>query len=96
MFFTSGKDEKFKVWDTNSMRVVDEYDMKLKIYNHNMSLVMASNSKNLIALALQSGQVRFIDLNTGSFTHTLKAHPNSNCICVQWSTFDENILASAG
>ena len=30
---------------------------------------MSTNSRTLIALALDNGQVRFIDLNSGSFTH---------------------------
>lgn len=57
---------------------------------------MANNSKTLIALALDNGQVRFIDLNSGSYTHTLKAHAHGYCVCVQWSPYDTNILASAG
>ena len=75
---------------------MDEYNLKHKIYNHSLSLMMSSSSKTLIALALNNGEVRFVDLNSGSFTHTLKAHPNSYCVCVQWSPYDSNILASAG
>jgi DNA excision repair protein ERCC-8 len=96
MFFTSGMDSKFKVWDTNSLQVVDQYDLNHKIYSHNLSILMSSETKTLIALALDNGQVRFVDLNSGSFTHTLKAHPNSYCVCVQWSPYDPNILSSAG
>ena len=96
MFFTSGMDQKFKVWDTNSLSVVDEYNLKQKIYSHHTSISMASTDKTLIALALDNGQVRFIDLNCGSFTHTLKAHNHGHCVAVQWSPIDSNILASAG
>ena len=45
---------------------------------------------------MENGQVRFIDINSGSYTHTLKAHHQSYCVCVQWSPTDENILCSAG
>jgi DNA excision repair protein ERCC-8 len=79
-----------------SKKVVDEYNLKHKIYNHNLSHLTTSSSKTLIALALDNGQVRFIDISSGSFTHTLKAHHQSNCVCVQWSPTDENILCSAG
>ena len=58
--------------------------------------MMSSNANTLIALALDNGQVRFIDLNSGSFTHTLKAHHQSYCVCVQWSPYDLNKLVSAG
>ena len=79
-----------------TFKVVDEYDLTVKIYSHHMSLAMATDAKNLVALALKNGQIRFIDLNSGSFTHTIKAHPNSYCVCVQWSPYDSNILSSAG
>jgi DNA excision repair protein ERCC-8 len=89
-------DQKFKVWDTNSLAVVDEYALNHKIYNHNISTLMSNSAKTLIALALDNGQIRLIDLNSGSFSHTLKAHSHGYCVCVQWSPYDPNILASGG
>lgn len=96
MFFTSGMDEKFKVWDTNSLEVVDEYALRHKIYSHHISTLNASSTKTLIALALDNGEIRFIDLNSGSFTHTLKAHSHGYCGSVQWSPANPNLLASSG
>ena len=77
-------------------KMVDEYRLKHKIYSHNISMVASCNAKSLVALALDNGQVRFIDLNSGAYTHTLKAHPQGYCVCVQWSPLDPNVLASGG
>ncbi len=77
-------------------KMVDEYRLKHKIYSHNISMVASCNAKSLVALALDNGQVRFIDLNSGAYTHTLKAHPQGYCVCVQWSPSDPNVLASGG
>lgn len=76
--------------------MVDEYSFKHKIYNHNVSSLNAGSAKTLIALALDNGQIRFVDLNSGSHTHTLKAHSHGYCVCVQWSPYDPNVLISAG
>lgn len=115
MFFTSGMDQKFKVWDTNSLvvriptkiiriffrpylnlifcdKVADEYLIKHKIYSHHIS----TQNSNLVALALDNGQVRFIDLNNGSAIHMIKAHSQGYCVSVQWSPSNSNILATAG
>ena len=53
----------------SNFKVVDEYTLKHKIYNHHISMIMSTCSSTIIALALDNGQVRFIDLNSGSFTH---------------------------
>ena len=81
MFFTSGMDQKFKVWDTNTLqvsfnsywilldliniyfKVVDEYNLRHKIFNHHISLLMSTNSKTSIALALDNGHIRLVDIN---------------------------------
>jgi DNA excision repair protein ERCC-8 len=68
--------------------------LKQKIYSHNISSV--GNCSNLVSLGLDNGQIRFIDLNSGSFTHTIKAHPSNQCLCVEWSPNRENVVASAG
>ena len=57
---------------------------------------MASNCQTLIALALDNGQVRLVDVNSGSFTHTLKAHHQHTCVSVQWSPTEANLVASGG
>lgn len=96
MFFSSGMDKKFKVWDTANMVVVDDYNLEQKIYNHHASAIGSSVEKNVIALALDDGQIRLIDIDSGSFTHTLKAHTNGHCVSAQWSPTEPHILASAG
>lgn len=53
---------------------------------------MSSNCSTIVALALDNGQVRLVDINSGSYTHTLKAHLNGYCVGVQWSPIDQNIL----
>lgn len=57
---------------------------------------MSSNSRSLIALALDNGQIRFVDLISGSCTHTLKAHTHGYCVAVRWSPYNSNFLVSAG
>jgi DNA excision repair protein ERCC-8 len=98
MFFTSGMDSKLKVWDTNSLQPVDDYTFDSKIYSHNISRLVSAK-KTLIALALENGQIRLVDINSGSSTHTIKANTTTKqsfCVSVQWSPIEPNQLISGG
>lgn len=95
MFFTSGMDKMFNVWDTNTLSIVDEYKCESKIINHSIN----EQSPSLTCLALQNGNVCFADLRTGSLIQTIKAHSSNSAICCKWSTSNGNngnILATGG
>ena len=77
-------------------KVVDEYNLRKKIYTFDILNLKVSSGSTLIAAALDNGTVRLVDVNTGSSSHTLIAHNQSKCICVQWSPIEENVLVSAG
>lgn len=72
MFVSSGNDFLVKVWDTNQMAVVEEFNLDGQIYHHDLSPV--ATRANLVAAAPHSGKVAIIDLVSGSKAHTLIGH----------------------
>ncbi|KAK3091401.1 hypothetical protein FSP39_019634 [Pinctada imbricata] len=91
MFLSSGGDKQLKVWDTNSMVPVDEYEFKGIIYSHHMSAIAVKHS--LVAAGCHSSSLQLVDLKSGSASHMLKGHQGS-IFSVKWSTRDEFLLAS--
>lgn len=89
-------DKVLKLWDTNTLQVVEEYPLEHKIYSHHISTLSPVPGRSLMALALDNGDIRLVDINSGSQTHTIKAHIHGHCGSVQWSSNRPGILASSG
>lgn len=80
-----------KVWDTNTMKPADTFQMEGRIYQHHMSSVATKHC--LIAVGSTNAQVLLVDLKSGSSTHELRGHQRT-VLTVSWSTSDEHLLAS--
>ncbi|XP_063396376.1 DNA excision repair protein ERCC-8-like [Mytilus trossulus] len=93
IFTTSGTDKLLKVWDTNNLIPVDEYEFSGIVYQHDLSPVATKHC--LIAVGCQSSRLKLVDLKSGASSHMLKGH-QSSIYCVKWSPKDEFILASGG
>lgn len=93
IFTTSGTDKLLKVWDTNNLVPVDEYEFSGIVYQHNLSPIATKHC--LIAVGCQSSRLKLVDLKSGSNSHMLKGH-HSSIYCVKWSPREEFILASGG
>ncbi|KAI9596804.1 WD40-repeat-containing domain protein [Syncephalis fuscata] len=92
MFTSSSFDGKIKVWDTNEMKAVTEFDLKDRIYTHTPSSI---SSQPLIAAATDHTQVRLCDLRTGDCVHSLTGHKKS-VMSVAWSPSKDYLLMSGG
>ncbi|KAI8050473.1 WD40-repeat-containing domain protein [Syncephalis plumigaleata] len=92
MFISSSFDGKIKVWDTNELKPVTEFNIQNRIYTHAMSSV---STQPLIAAATESTQVHLCDLRTGDYIHSLTGHKKS-VMSVEWSPTSEYLLVSGG
>lgn len=91
MCLTSGGDRILKIWDTNSMTPVDDFEFSQIVNDHHMSSVARAHS--LVAVATESTRIKLVDLKTGSASHILKGHEGA-VLTVNWSTQDEFHLVS--
>ncbi|EDV22261.1 DNA excision repair protein ERCC-8 [Trichoplax sp. H2] len=91
MFLSSGMDSLLKVWDTNNLDVVEEFNIQKPIYNHHMSPIATQHY--LVAVGSRREVVVLCDLKSGSMTHSLKGH-RSSVYTVQWSPAEEYTLAT--
>ncbi|KAK9710058.1 hypothetical protein K7432_008659 [Basidiobolus ranarum] len=92
LFTTSSFDKTIRVWDTNSMKEVCDFELNGKVYSHDMSPV---GNHCLISAAASEPFIRLCDLRSGAFTHSLTGHKGS-VITTRWSPRDEYLLASGG
>lgn len=58
MFVTASMDQEVRLWDSESMRVIDKYKNETAILDSHWGM---PNSSGLIAIALGSSCVRLID-----------------------------------
>lgn len=91
IFTSSGMDRQLRIWDTNTMKPADSYQLEGRIYQHHMSPIATKHC--LIAVGSSSSQVVLVDLKSGSATHELRGH-RSTVLTVRWSTRNEYLLAS--
>ncbi|CAO3663371.1 unnamed protein product [Rhizopus microsporus] len=92
LFVTSSYDSTIKVWDTNEMKAVEEFNMECRVHCQAMSSIA---NHSLVASAAAEPRIRLCDLANGSFTHSLTGHSGSVMSCV-WSTNQEYVLYSGG
>jgi DNA excision repair protein ERCC-8 len=60
MCLTSGGDRILKIWDTNSMTPVDDFEFSQIVNDHHMSSVARAHS--LVAVATESTRIKLVDL----------------------------------
>ncbi|CAN0352012.1 unnamed protein product, partial [Scytosiphon promiscuus] len=91
LFVSGAMDGLVKVWDTNTLGVVLEFDFKDKVFAAAMSASIGQH--NLIAVGSDSPQARLSDIRSGGFAHTLSGHSEAVWAC-KWSPTSEFLLAT--
>lgn len=90
MFVSASFDHTVKVWDTNEIEVVHEFDMTGRVYSMDISA-----SQALVAVAIDHPHVRLLDLRTTASSHTLPGH-RGKTLSIKWHPNSENMLATGG
>ncbi|CAF4784656.1 unnamed protein product, partial [Rotaria sp. Silwood2] len=93
LFITLGLDKKLKIWDTNRVKMVDEYEFNNFSYSAHMS---STTSTSIIAIGHENGDLRLIDIRTGSNSHIIHSHNKKGICLVKWFNNNPNLLASGG
>ncbi|CAN0426805.1 unnamed protein product, partial [Ectocarpus sp. 13 AM-2016] len=91
LFVSGAMDGVVKVWDTNTLGVVLEFDFKDKVYSASMSPTIGQH--HLIAVGSDSPQARLCDIRSGAFAHALSGHSEAVSACA-WSPRSEFLLAT--
>ena len=73
--------------------MVDEYQYHHFAYAAHMP---STSGASLIALAHDNGDLRFIDVRTGSDSHVIHAHHGKGVGLVKWLNNSSHLLASGG
>lgn len=73
--------------------MVDEY--KFHHFAYVAQMPSASNT-SVIALAHDSGNIRLIDIRTGSDSHVIQTHRGKGVCVLKWFHQNPHILASGG
>ncbi|CAF3582288.1 unnamed protein product [Rotaria socialis] len=93
LFITLGLDKKLKIWDTNRVKMADEYEFANFAYSAHMA---QTRNTSLIAVAHENGDLRLIDIRTGSNSHIIHSHSGKGICLVKWFNNNPNLLASGG
>lgn len=91
MFLSSSVDRTLRVWDTNAIQVVENFQLEGIIYQHQMPVNARKHC--LVATACEDSRVYLCDLKSGSAIHILKGHSKA-VVSVAWSPGNEYILAT--
>lgn len=91
MFLSSSVDSTLRVWDTNALQVVENFQLKGIIYHHQMPVNVRKHC--LVATACEDSRVYLCDLKSGSAIHILKGHSKA-VVSVAWSPRSEYFLAT--
>lgn len=73
--------------------MVDEYQYPNFAYAAQMP---STSNASMIALAHDNGDLRFIDIRTGSDTHVIHAHHGKGVGLLRWFNNSAHLLASGG
>lgn len=91
IFSSSSTDGAVKIWDTNNMRVVEQFAGFQAVHAHDMAVL--PDARCLAAVASLDRHVFLCDIRTGARTHALKGH-HAAATAVRWSPYDPYVLAS--
>ena len=91
MFISSSVDTTLRVWDTNALEVVENFQLEGIVYQHQMP----KNARRhcLVATACEDSRVYLCDLKSGSAMHILKGHSEA-VVSLAWSPRNEYLLAT--
>ena len=91
MFLSSSVDRTLRVWDTNALEVVENFQLEGIVYQHQMPVNARKHC--LVATACEDSRVYLCDLKSGSAIHILKGHSKA-VVSVAWSPRNEYFLAT--
>ena len=95
MFLSSGFDGSVKLWDTNALRMVLEFELPGRVHCAFMSPVATRHSLVAVCADESSGAIRLCDPISGSTAEELKGHRSAPwALC--WHPFNEFQIASGG
>lgn len=90
MFLSSSYDGLIKVWDSNSLENVFNFNLDNQV---NCFDINPTGHNSLIVAGSNSSHIRLLDLKTTSSVHSLSGHEGSILSC-KWNPNDCNILAT--
>lgn len=93
LFTSSGMDRQLKVWDTNTAKPAEVFQLKGLVYQHHMSPIATKHC--LIAVGSSTSHVILVDLKSGSSSHELRGH-QKGVLAVRWSPREEYQLVTGG
>jgi hypothetical protein len=73
--------------------MVDEYE--LNHFAHSADMPSSANT-SIVAIAHENGDLRLIDIRTGSNSHIIHSHNKKGVCLVKWFNNNPNLLASGG
>jgi WD40 repeat protein len=91
MFFTSSYDGHVHVFDSSALESVAKFRLSKHVYSLGCSKLPQRSP--IVAAATDEGDVRLLDVVSGSSVHALAGHRRA-VMAVRWSPLHEHILAS--
>lgn len=97
MFVSGSFDHTVKVWDTNQLTPVHEFDLESRVYSFDIcgSVRNSMDVSALVAVACDLPFVRLLDLRSSSNAHMLRGHKNKT-LCAKWHPSYPHIIATGG
>lgn len=90
MFILASFDHTLKVWDTNELNPVHNFDLNNRIYTFDVC-----HQNTLIATGSDQPFIRLLDLRSTSSAHTLGGH-KVKTLSLKWHPKNPHLLASGG
>ena len=73
--------------------MVDDYEFNNFAYSADMP---SSANASVVAVALENGDLRLIDVRSGSNSHVIHSHTKKGVCLVKWFNHSPYLLASGG
>lgn len=97
MFVSASFDHMVKIWDTNELTAVHQFDLNNRIYSIDIcgQSLNTRTASALVAVASDQPFIRLLDLRSTSSAHTLSGHKGKT-LSIKWHPTNSSLLASGG